>query len=95
LVKAPNDENAFILKAQQGFADGRYLILDHCQQLLRQLRSEVYDQSARGERRRRYSQRFHILAAWKYGIMTEPERLAVEPPQIVRPRYPSRSRTGY
>jgi hypothetical protein len=42
---------------------------------------------------RRYAQRFHILAAWKYGIMLEPERLSYELP-TVRRGYTS-SRTGY
>jgi hypothetical protein len=94
LRKAPNDETAFILKAQQGLASGRYLFVDSCRHLIRQVREEVYDQTPQGERRRRYAKRFHLLAAWKYGIMLEPEVLTAEPPRIA-PRHPSRSLTGY
>jgi hypothetical protein len=95
LRKAPNDETAFILKAQQGLAEGRYLFTDNCPKLIRQLREESYEENAQGERRRRYAKRFHLLAAWKYGIMLEPELLTSEPPQRERPRYPTSSRTGY
>ena len=44
-------------------------------------------------RRRKYAKRFHLLAAWKYGIMLEPERLSWEPTPVRR-GYTS-SRSGY
>jgi hypothetical protein len=75
LRKAPNDETAFILKAQQGLAAGMYLFTGNCQHLIRQVREEAYEETAQGERRRKYAKRFHLLAAWKYGIMLEPELL--------------------
>ena len=94
LRKAPNDETAFILRAQQGLATGMYLFTANCQGLVRQVREEAYDESASGERRRKYAKRFHLLAAWKYGIMLEPELLTYEPPR----RYQGRGAnptTGY
>jgi len=93
LRKAPNDETAFILKAQQGLAAGRYLFTETCRHLIRQLRDEAYEENAQGERRRKYAKRFHLLAAWKYGIMMEPEMLTVEPP--VSANYHTSRGTGY
>ena len=93
LRKAPNDETAFILKAQQGLAAGMYLFTGNCQGLIRQVREEAYDETAQGERRRKYAKRFHLLAAWKYGIMMEPELLNYEP--LVRAQGYTSSRTGY
>jgi hypothetical protein len=93
LRKAPNDETAFILKAQQGLADGMYLFTERCKGLIRQLREEAYEESAQGERRRKYAKRFHLLSAWKYGIMMEPERLNWEPTPVRRGHTSSRS--GY
>jgi hypothetical protein len=93
LRKAPNDETAFILKAQQGLADGTYLFTAKCRDLIRQVREEAYEESAQGERRRKYAKRFHLLAAWKYGIMMAPERLNWERPKVRR-AYTS-SRSGY
>lgn len=50
--------------------------------------------SARGDRRKRKcAKRFHLLAAWKYGIMMQPEVLSSEPLVIVE-HHPT-SRTGY
>jgi len=95
LRKAPNDEVAFILKAQQGLAAGVYLFTGNCQGLIRQLREEAYDETVQGERRRKYAKRFHLLAAWKYGIMLEPELLNWQPPRVAQPLHPTRSRTGY
>ena len=93
LRKAPNDETAFILKAQQGLENGMYLFTGNCKGLILQLREEAYEESAQGERRRKYAKRFHLLAAWKYGIMMEPERLNWERPKVRR-GYTS-SRSGY
>ena len=46
---------------------------------------------AQGERKRKYAKRFHLLAAWKYGIMMEPERLNWEPTPVRRGYTSSRS----
>lgn len=96
IVKAPNDETAFILKANQGFVSRRDWITANCVDLIRQLRSDVWDDRAGpGVARRKYAREFHVLAAWKYARMLEPELLSAGPIPREKPKHPTRNRTGY
>lgn len=94
VTKAPNDETAFILLANQDFASGRAWIQDCCQNLIRQLRDEVYDSNAKpGAAKRKYARQFHTLSAYKYARMLEPELLSGK--QAERRQGKTGSKTGY
>jgi len=96
LRKSQSDERAFILKAKQLFFGRRHWVLDKCKTLIRQLTDEAWDEkSPPGERKRKYAGPFHVLSAFKYGIMLEPEILAAKPTPVRRGKYGTRSRTGY
>ena len=92
--KAPNDEDTFILKVQQIFTSRSHYVTENCQRLIREIQSEEYDQ-ARAVPKRKHSHRFHVLAAWKYGVLMEPELLVAGPVLARVPQFPSKSKTGY
>lgn len=94
--KAPNDETTFIQKAKQVFTSKRSWITKNCTGLIRQLTDEIWDEKSRpGERKRKYAGPFHILAAWKYGLLLKPELLTAEPTPVRKGKYGTSSRSGY
>ena len=94
--KAPNDEKAFISKLQYLFSEGKIFIFESCQELIHQLRSEVWDEKAPvGEPRRKYAKQHHLVAATKYAILMEPEMLSAIGERREKSRYPTQSRAGY
>jgi len=92
--KAPNDETAFILVVNQDFLSQRVWVQDCCQTLIRQLRDESYDPKAQpGTVKRKNARQFHVLSAYKYARMLEPELLSAKAPE--RKRGQTKSKTGY
>ena len=97
VVRSQSEETPFIQKANQGFVDRKYLFMRRCGTLIRQIRDEVWDEVAmqRHVEQRKYSRKHHVLAAWKYGIMLEPEHLVLDEPTIDRGKYKPKGSTGY
>ena len=97
VIRSQSEETPFIQKANQGFVDRKYLFTRRCETLIRQIRDEVWDQGSmeRGEEKRKNARRSHALAAWKYGVMLEPENLILDEPRIGQKKYKSKGSTGY